>query len=342
MNDLTHPSTLASPTPTVAVRIYKHSGNCAYTVLLRCGQSISTAKGEPVMLNELHNSKEPVVRTPVLLHLLPFISYPDFQAAAGQLELTAQYHKMCRVIGHPGSGKTRLLLEFEQTHENAHYLCPSRPCRIKDLLRLLGEPLGYYIPCGTSAQVVRDLIDFLNHRACDTTFLIDECDKLCPKGRYINDIDKLDLLRYIWDHTRLHTSFIFAAPYDLEGRLQKSSEQISNSQFYRRCGIYQLQGMPRAAIQKFLSQIEQEFHVRFDVLVADELTRRIAATDRGGLGISIEIISNCLMAVRDQWPEYYRRIEAGFPREEALHLFDDAEIRTIPLPLLRKAMELMR
>ena len=100
--------------------------------------------------------------------------------------------------------------------------------------------------------------------------------------------------------------------------------------------------MPRAAIQKFLSQIEQEFHVRFDTLVADELTRRIAATDRGGLGISIEIISNCLMAVRDQWPEYYRRIEAGFPREEALRLFDDAEKRTIPLPLLRKAMELMR
>ena len=107
-----------------------------------------------MMLNELHNSKEPVVRTPVLLHLLPFIPYTDFQAAAGQLELTAQYHKMCRVIGHPGSGKTRLLLEFEQTHENAHYLCPSRPCRIKDLLRLLGEPLGYYIPCGTSTQVV--------------------------------------------------------------------------------------------------------------------------------------------------------------------------------------------
>ena len=249
---------------------------------------------------------------------------------------------MCRVIGHPGSGKTRLLLEFEQTHENAHYLCPSRPCRIKDLLRLPGEPLGYYMPCGTSTQVVRDLIDFLNHRACDTIFLIDECDKLCPKGRYINDIDKLDLLRYIWDHTRLHTSFIFAAPYDLECRLQKSSEQISNSQFYRRCGIYQLQGMPRSAIQKFLSQIEQEFHVRFDTLVTDELTRRIAATDRGGLGISIEIISSCLMAVRDQWPEYYHRIEAGVPREEALRLFDGAELLSIPLPLLRKAMELMR
>ena len=78
------------------------------------------------------------------------------------------------------------------------------------------------------------------------------------------------------------------------------------------------------------------------MLVAEELIRRIAATDRGGLGISIEIISSCLMAVRNQWPEYYRRIEADVPREEALRLFDDAELRSIPLPLLRKAMEPMR
>ena len=295
-----------------------------------------------MMLNDFPHSNEPVVLTPVLLHLLPFIPYPDFQAATGQLEMSAQFHKMCRVIGHPGAGKTRLLLEFARAHDNAHYICPARPCRIKDLLRLLGEPMGYYVPNATSQQVIRDLIHFLNHRGCDTTFLIDECDTLCPKGGRINNIDKLDVLRYIWDHTRLHTAFIFAAPYDLEVRLQKSSEQISNSQFYRRCGIYQLQGMPKAAIQKFLSQIEQEFHVKFDFTAADELTKRIAAADRGGLGISIEIISNCLMAVRTQWREYYRMIEADVPRDTALHLFDQAETCTISLPLLRKAMELMR
>lgn len=291
-----------------------------------------------------HNeaTQSPITITPILLNLLPFITYPDFQAAAGQLELTAQYHKMCRVIGHPGAGKTRLLLEFARTHADAHYLCPARPCRTKDLLRLLGEPLGYYLPTGTSHHAIRDLIDFLNHRGCNTTFLIDECDTLCPNGHRISNIEKLDILRYIWDHTRLHTSFIFAAPYDLEVRLQKSSEQISNSQFYRRCGIYQLQGMPRASIQQFLCQIEQEFHVRFDPGVADELTKRIAAVERGGLGISIEIICNCLMAVCDRWQEYYRLIEAETPRSEALQVFAGAEVRSISLPLLRKAMELMR
>lgn len=48
------------------------------------------------------------------------------------------------------------------------------------------------------------------------------------------------------------------------------------------------------------------------------------------------------MAVRDQRPEYYRRIEASVPREAVLRLFNATEIRAIPLPLLRKAMELMR
>ena len=70
--------------------------------------------------------------------------------------------------------------------------------------------------------------------------------------------------------------------------------------------------------------------------------KHISAVDRGGLGISIEIISNCLMAVHEQWSDYYRLIETDTPREEALHIFDNAEIRTKSLPLLRKSMELMR
>ena len=122
------------------------------------------------MPNIFSDSKGPQLSPPILLNLLPFIPYPDFQAATGQLELTSQYHKMCRLIGHPGAGKTRLLLEFERTHENAYYICPSRTCRTKDVLRLLGKPLGYYIPAGNSNQVVWDLIDFLNNRGCDTTF----------------------------------------------------------------------------------------------------------------------------------------------------------------------------
>lgn len=84
------------------------------------------------------------------------------------------------------------------------------------------------------------------------------------------------------------------------------------------------------------------YHIKFDFAVADELSKRISALDRGGLGISIEIVINCLMAVREQWQQYYRLIELNTPRADALHLFDSTETCVISLPLLRKAMELMR
>ena len=77
----------------------------------------------------------------------------------------------------------------------------------------------------------------------------------------------------------------------------------------------------------------------------DSLTQQYAkdSTERGGLGISIEILSNCLMAVLPQWEAYYKAIEATTVREEALHVFDGiSEPVLISLPLLRKSMELLR
>lgn len=288
-------------------------------------------------------SFKPIAHDPVSLSLFPLIPYNDFSAALGEIDTIARFHKMCRIVGHPGIGKTTLLLQYAQTHENAYYLCPAHGCRAKSLLRMMGEVVGYYPPHATIQSAVQDMIAFLSGRACDTVFLIDECDTLCPKGNHIDNLDKLDILRYIWDYTKLRTAFIFAAPYDLEVRLQKSSEQISNSQFYRRCQIYQMQGMAKTDTKKFLTQVTQEFHVRFDAGVIDELTKRIAAVERGGLGISLEILSNCLMAVLPQWEVYYKAIETSKPREDALHIFDGiAEPVLITLPLLRKSMELLR
>jgi len=133
----------------------------------------------------------------------------------------------------------------------------------------------------------------------------------------------------IWFVHTLSRSLLISALYHLYSPIPITVPNVLD--------IYQLQGMSKAAIQKFLSQIEQEFHMKFDFTVADELTKRIAAADRGGLGIF-----TCLMAVRTQGREYYRMIEADVPRDTALRLFDQAETCTISLPLLRKAMELMR
>lgn len=261
---------------------------------------------------------------PIIHQLFPIIPYPDYKAAMGHMVSAAQYHKMCRMIGHPGSGKTTLLLEFQKRFPQACYISSPKGCRLKDLIRMLGAEVGYFPPNGTNTAIVRDLIAFLNQRGKDTIFLIDEADNLCPQGR-ITNIDKMDILRYIWDFTRLHTSFIFAAPYKLEVRLQKSSEQISNSQFYRRCSIHTLKGMPLQVIPDFLHQIESEFHVTFEQSAFSMLVKRISAVERGGLGIVAEILEKCFMISLKNWKEYYSLIELGHPREDALRLFENQE-----------------
>lgn len=282
-------------------------------------------------INEMKALEESVSDTsgnlphPVFLNLLRHIPYENYKAALGQINVASDYHWMCRIIGHPGSGKTTLLLEANKQNPNAVYICIPKRCGEKDLLSMVGGAVGYY-PKGTVCQSILDLISHLNTRGKDTVFLIDETDNLCPKSRgQLNNIDKLDILRYIWDYTKLHTAFIFAAPYDLEHRLQKSSDDISNSQFYRRCSIHTMAGMPTETIVEFLNAIEQDFPVSFAPNAKDALSKRISAVDRGGLGITVDIISKCLMIALPGWKEYYLQICRGCSREEALKAFRGQE-----------------
>ena len=284
---------------------------------------------------------ETTTYNPVLLKLFPLIHYPDYNAAIGQMKEAARFHKMCRIIGHPGAGKTTLLKEFLGINEQACFVSPPKGCRTKDLLALMGKPLGYHGSNGTICNATRDMIAFLNQRGPDTVFLIDESDNLVSKGK-IDHIDRLDTLRYIWDHTRLHTSFIFAAPYDLEVRLQKSSEQISNSQFYRRCSIHQLRGMPQEVAREFLHCIEKEFHVAFDTIALNLLLKRITAVENGGLGITAEILEKCLRLVLPQWCDYYTAIEQDVEREYALHIFAENNVAPISRDLVENAMATAR
>jgi len=190
---------------------------------------------------------------------------------------------------------------------------------------------------------ILDLISYLNSRGRDTVFLIDETDNLCPKTRGgLNNIDKLDILRYIWDYTKLHTTFIFAAPYDLEHRLQKSSDDISNSQFYRRCSIHTMDGMPTATIVEFLNAIEQDFPVSFSPGAKDALSKRISDVARGGLGITVDIISKCLMIVLPGWREYYLQICRGCDREEALKTFCGQDVVDISQGMVENVMMTQR
>ena len=109
-----------------------------------------------------------------------------------------------------------------------------------------------------------ELIAHINDQARPVVFLIDEVDNMCPKTRQKNasNIDKLDVLRFIWDYTRKYASFILAAPYDLEAKIQKSDENITNSQLYRRCPAHMLTGIVNFQI-KFHSNRVYRLELRY-------------------------------------------------------------------------------
>lgn len=288
------------------------------------------------------NKSEYYYPLPVMLDYLPHIHYPDYDAAYGQMLATAENHGMCRIIGHPGSGKTTLLLDFLRNNASAVYVSPSKSCRIKDMLRMMGQPLEFSPGNGTTNQGIQNMIAFLNQRGKDTVFLIDEADNLCPRGRHLEHIDKLDVLRYIWDFTKLHTAFIFAAPHELEARLQHSGEHISSSQFYRRCTIHSMSGMPEKTINSFLETIEQEFHVCFDPSSKVLLRKRISAIERGGLGITVSILESCFDAVLPNWDTYKLLIRQEVNRQQALEVFNGQKELAISHTIIESAMTTQR
>lgn len=250
---------------------------------------------------------------------------------------------MCRIIGYPGSGKTRLLKEYLKRDENAVMLTPGRSCTEKDLLKSLGAAVNYYCGNKSKFQATRELIAFLNTRGKDTVFLIDEADSLCShESHTVKNIDRLENIRYIWDNTRLHTSFIFAAPFELEARLQRSNDTVITSQFYRRCTIHILTGITEKTGRELLSKVEEEFHVKFDSAAKTLMIRRMLEQERGGLGIALETLEKAMMLTCPEWDEYYKQIEYSEPREKALGLFKDAPERTISQAVIENALQMNR
>ena len=257
---------------------------------------------------------------PILPEVFRLVPYPNYEAAVGLIDDAANFHLMLRIIGDPGSGKSRILLEYKKRSKiEAHYIGVPKHCSDKELLLLVSSAMGYYPYASTSALQL-ELISHINNQAKPIVFLIDEVDNMCPKTRKKNasNIDKLDVLRFIWDHTRRYASFIFAAPYDLEAKIQKSDENITNSQLYRRCPAHIMTGMPEKEARILLSCIEEDFKIIFDDAVRSKLLNRIHQIKRGGLGVTLDILFRTMMIEIPGMKSFYNALLNDIDREEAL------------------------
>ena len=51
---------------------------------------------------------------PILPKVFRLVPYPNYEAAVGLIDDAANFHLMLRIIGDPGSGKSRILLESKR------------------------------------------------------------------------------------------------------------------------------------------------------------------------------------------------------------------------------------
>lgn len=146
---------------------------------------------------------------PFLPELFRLVPYPNYNMGLGLMKDTAELHLFLRIIGDPGCGKTRMLLEFRKSSKiEAHYIGVPKHSDDKDLLLLMSSAMGYY-PTGDTCTLQQEIVAHINNQARPIVFLIDEIDNLCPKyvRKGTTNIDKLDVIRFIWDHTRRYSSF---------------------------------------------------------------------------------------------------------------------------------------
>ncbi len=155
-------------------------------------------------------------------------------------------------------------------------------------------------------------------------------------------IDKLDVLRFIWDYTRKYASFILAAPYDLEAKIQKSDENITNSQLYRRCPANMLTGMPDEQARILLSSVEEDFNIILDEVVKNILLQRIHQIKRGGLGVAIDILFRVLLVMVPDMKDFYQALVSDVDRNDALKLISHKNPIRISEDVLLGAMSMQR
>ncbi|GHU71710.1 hypothetical protein FACS1894184_18850 [Clostridia bacterium] len=278
---------------------------------------------------------------PIMLKLFPTIDYPDRDLLLGKLDMNKRHHGMCRVISYPGSGKTTLLTNYLNHEPSAVLITPSRNCRDKDLLINICLALKYIPGKNLTANgLTLDLISHIKSCGKEIVFLIDEAQHLIPRSSNYN-IDRLDLVRYIWDFTKLTTSVVFAGTNELEGKIKRANENLTNSQFYRRCLYLPMENVPINSIAEFIHNVEKDFCVFFDKQAFENLKKRFLDTTHAGIGNSIEILSICMTGVyMGYWDEFYKSIEQGEEYNKAIKLFAGLPIKTITGAMINEAAEM--
>ncbi len=252
--------------------------------------------------------------------LLPPYDFKDYVATLGVITETVVAHKMLRIVGSGSCGKSFSLLHYAKLNHHAVYIELGTHQTPQALLTKLALAAGLHFKPKTTIDEMQQLpIQHLLNMP-ELVYLIDEADFLCPAGRE-SLLPTLKCIRYIWQYT--YIPFIMASTYELETRLQNNKRGVSTSQFYRRTGYKQMNGVSKAEAQEYLTMIESEFPVKFDQDARNSYAERMTDTEHAGLSKVIEALEQCFQKIfKPTWHDYTELMLAGMERKEALQIFE--------------------
>lgn len=207
----------------------------------------------------------------------------EYKEAIGWCSFICSKRKLGVMVGHPGSGKTTILKQFISVQPGVIYIEAWHTMRIGDLMKRIAAPLGIILH-GNSQDKVDAVMAALQERT-DVMIAIDEAEYLCRR-----DVDKLELLRKIWDNT--HTPMILCGTMGLKDLIVQGRGGQNLAQLYRRDYLFELKGIRPVETRSIL----KDYNV--SPQAAEALTSIAADVHHGGMGTFVEVLELCLEAAQ--------------------------------------------
>ena len=244
--------------------------------------------------------------------------FSSYRGALGAIDKFNGQGMLIEFVGESGSGKTTIAKNYMEKHDLTHYIVCSSTMGIKDLMQKIAEGLGIHLS-GNTYHFQSQLTDGLKDNA-EHTFILDECEYLSK-----NNVDKLEVLRQIWDAT--NNTFIFCGTYKLRKILIGSSSDPKSeySQLYRRMKKIKIDAIPQEEFYGYLDLIEKYYAVRFGKEARNSLYSYCADTKHGGLGIAIDILKMALDTKRPEWVSI--SVHLAHAEETSQYFPDDFRLR---------------
>ena len=251
---------------------------------------------------------------------LPLFRSKSYVDTLGLMKMAIDNRLLIGLFGEPGTGKTTVLKNIHHDEFECHYILCNTNMVMRDLLNEIAKSVGMTVMGGHNKHELQAaLTDYLqvNNKHC---FLLDECEYLNHRN-----IDKLDMLRQIWDQTRV--PFIFGGTRALQGALKSGHKaQSYNSQLYRRLYQAELGTMEHSEVDDYMSLLEEKYAVKFMPEVRSDLYDFCCDRENGGLGTFTELIKCIFMFVRPEWRDISAQMYFELhPKELEKYLVDGKE-----------------